>query len=288
MKKSVAFLLAIVLLSTACKRGHRQDIYTKHADFYFKLLSIGEDKKKKDPPPVMWIDACCSTLEDSIFWDSRHDAEQGLFVRRNTFSFAPHLFGFSAGDSLEYVIPAKKFFLEFFRKDQVAFFSEKDSSVRLRVKILGLLSNDEAGRIADSLKTAAASRQATEQNLIEEYVASNFKDPVYLSSGVYMEKLNETNFDPIKAGNHLLVRFKGTYLDGHPVDVNFSERPFEFVYGQEGQVIEGLRLAFATLKKGEKAKIILPSQLAFGRGGGAGGILSNTPLLYEVEVVDVN
>lgn len=290
MKKSSAFLfLTLILLAGACRRDHRQDIYTRHADFYFKLLSIGEDKKKKNGPLVMWIDASCRTQKDSLFWDSRHDAEEGLFIRRNSYSFAPHLFSFSPGDSLEYLVPAKKFFLEFFRDERVAFFSEHDSCVKLAVKILGLLNDDEFQRISDSLRIANASRQSTELDLIEEYVATNFKNPVCLAPGEYMEKLTETGFDSIKPGKRIAVRFRGTYLDGHPVDVNFSGQPFEFIYGQERQVIEGLQIAFAALKKGEKAKIILPSQLAFGRGGGMGGrVLPYTPLLYEVQIIDVN
>ena len=72
------------------------------------------------------------------------------------------------------------------------------------------------------------------------------------------------------------------------MDFTPDNRPFEFIMGQQDQIIEGLRIALLGLKKGEKAKIILPSRLAFGSGGGSNGrIASYSPLLYEVEILDV-
>ena len=46
--------------------------------------------------------------------------------------------------------------------------------------------------------------------------------------------------------------------------------------------------ALYKLKKGEKAKIILPSQLAFGDQGSSNGVIPPyTPLVYQIEIIDI-
>jgi len=83
--------------------------------------------------------------------------------------------------------------------------------------------------------------------------------------------------------------YKGYFLDGTLIDYTPNNWAFEFVLGQEGQLIDGLQLALYKLKKGEKAKIILPSPLAFGeKGSSNGAVPPYTPLVYQIEIVDIN
>ena len=91
-----------------------------------------------------------------------------------------------------------------------------------------------------------------------------------------------------KKGKKIKLFYKGYFLDGTLVDYTPNNWAFEFTYGQEGQLIEGLQLALRKLKKGEKAKIILPSQLAFGSEGSSNGTVPPyTPLVYQIEIQDV-
>ena len=54
-----------------------------------------------------------------------------------------------------------------------------------------------------------------------------------------------------------------------------------------GQVIKALDLAILKLKKGHKAKIICPPNLAYGDRGSPGVIPPNATLIYTVEIIDV-
>ncbi len=288
VKSFLPLTILIILLTSCTEKPKTYNGYTKQDNFYYKLISIGDGKIKSDTSQTLWIDASCLTLKDSIFWDSKHNSSQKFFINVNTFPFLSHLYNFSVGDSLQYLFPSKTFFKDFSGHLGVAFFSENDSCVKFSVKILQVLNKNEVARIADSVAAVNLQQQSEEFSQIQNYVMQNFKKAIGISSQAFMEITHTTQLDSIKKGKRISMLYKGSYLDGRIVDSNPNNKPFEFIFGQEGQIIEGLRLALKHLKKGEKAKIILPSQLAFGNGGSSNGsITPYTPLLYEVEIVDV-
>jgi len=276
-----------MLFLFACRQKENRSGYSPKENFYYKLLSIGDGKIKPDTSDVLWIDASCSTLKDSVFWDTRHNAFQSFFVEQKAFSFTKHLFTLAEGDSVQYLLPSATFFKEVF-KLPVPFFSQKDTCVKCSVKILRIISPDEFRHIGDSLKAALLERENEEYAQVYNYVTLNFKGSLEFSRDAFMQVTRPAAGDSIKRGSRVSVLYKGFFLDGRPADVSAASRPFEFTMGQEGQIIEGLRLAFYHLKKGEKAKIILPSRLAFGsKGSSNGSIAPYTPLLYEAEIIDV-
>ncbi len=280
-------LIGIGIISFGCKPKSRSE-YSKKDNYYFKLLSIGDGKIKPDTSDYLWIDAACYTLKDSVFWDTKHNAFQSFFIKQNTFSFAKHIFTLAEGDSVQYLVPSQILFKEIFGFNKPADFSRADSAVKFSVRILRIVSPDEYTRVADSLQGNTLARETEEYGQINNYVTGNFNGSYEFSKDAFMEKTVSTRGDSIKWGSKVSILYKGYYLDGRVVDLTPDKKPFEFKMGQEGQVIEGLKLALYHLKKGEKAKIILPSRLAFGsKGSSDGSVAPYTPLLYEVEVLDV-
>ena len=261
--------------------------YSKQKDFYYKLISLGDETKKTDSSQSLLILASCRTLRDSLFWDTRHNVSQSFFITKNSSAFLKSIYGFSIGDSLQYLFPTKKFFKEFYNSP-IPFFCEKDSCIKFSVKIIRTLNTAQFSMLNDSIDAYINKQRDKEITQIQNYVSQNCKQVNEFASNAFMEKSITTSLDSVKKGKKIKLFYKGYFLDGTLVDYTPNNWAFEFVLGQEGQLIDGLQLALYKLKKGEKAKIILPSRLAFGeKGSSNGAVPPYTPLVYQIEIVDI-
>jgi peptidylprolyl isomerase len=82
------------------------------------------------------------------------------------------------------------------------------------------------------------------------------------------------------------VHYSGFLLDGSKFDSSVErDEPFTFVAGV-GQVIPGWDEGVQLMKKGSKARFIVPANLAYGDRD-LGKIPPNSTLIFDVEVLDV-
>ncbi len=87
-------------------------------------------------------------------------------------------------------------------------------------------------------------------------------------------------------GDKVTVHYTGYFADGKVFDSSVERgSPFSFPLGMS-KVIRGWDLAFSILRKGEKARIILPSSIAYGDGG-SGPIPGGATLIFDVEFIDI-
>ena len=86
-------------------------------------------------------------------------------------------------------------------------------------------------------------------------------------------------------GQAVTVHYTGWFTTGGKFDSSVDRNePFTFVLGA-GQVIAGWDLGVATMKVGDKAKLTLPPDLAYGARGYPGAIPPNATLIFEVELL---
>ena len=88
-----------------------------------------------------------------------------------------------------------------------------------------------------------------------------------------------------QAGQQLEMHYDGTLEDGTVFDSSRRKgRPFKFVIGV-GQVIQGWDEGVMTMSLGEKAKLTITGDMAYGPAGIDGIIPPNATLIFEVELL---
>ncbi|REE79922.1 FKBP-type peptidyl-prolyl isomerase-like protein [Lutibacter oceani] len=106
-------------------------------------------------------------------------------------------------------------------------------------------------------------------------------------SGLRYKILQEGSGKKAEKGNMVSVHYKGQLLDGQVFDSSYSRKqPIDFTIGV-GQVIPGWDEGIQLLKVGDKARLVIPSDLAYGSQGAGGVIPPDATLIFDVELVDV-
>lgn len=117
-------------------------------------------------------------------------------------------------------------------------------------------------------------------------LAAEEKKPevVTTPSGLKYEILQEGSGDVAEPGETVKVHYTGWLTNGKKFDSSVDRgKPFSFPLGK-GRVIKGWDEGVAGMKVGEKRKLTIPPQLAYGkRGAGNGLIPPNSTLIFEVE-----
>lgn len=114
------------------------------------------------------------------------------------------------------------------------------------------------------------------------------KDTLKTASGLQYVMVKENKAgEQVMVGSKATVHYSGYFLDGKKFDSSVERgQPFSLKVGG-GQVIKGWDEGLALLRKGEKAKFIIPYNLAYGEQGRPPVIPQKSDLIFDVEIVDV-
>ncbi len=125
-------------------------------------------------------------------------------------------------------------------------------------------------------------REAQEKAL--DKVAAGFEKT---DSGLRYQFIQRGEGTASENGKNVSVHYKGQLLDGTVFDSSYKRnQPIEFTLGV-GQVIPGWDEGIQLLAVGDKARFVIPSELAYGSQGAGGVIPPDATLIFDVELVAV-
>ncbi len=131
-------------------------------------------------------------------------------------------------------------------------------------------------------KRIAAEREAAKAEL--DKLAAGFEET---KSGLRYQIIQKGDGKPATAGKMVSVHYKGQLADGTVFDSSYKRNaPLDFQVGV-GQVIPGWDEGICLLNVGDKARLVIPSDLGYGSAGAGGVIPPNATLVFDVELMDV-
>jgi FKBP-type peptidyl-prolyl cis-trans isomerase len=131
-------------------------------------------------------------------------------------------------------------------------------------------------------KRKAEARHKAESEL--EKLAGGFEKT---ESGLRYKILKQGKGSRPQKGQTVSVHYEGSLLGGQVFDSSYQRnQPIQFTLGT-GQVIPGWDEGISLLREGDKARFVIPPQLAYGSAGAGGVIPPDAVLIFEVELMAV-
>ena len=107
------------------------------------------------------------------------------------------------------------------------------------------------------------------------------------ASGLQYTELEAGDGPAPQPGDIVSIHIRGMLEDGTEFDSTYSrDEPIQFALGQ-GMVLPGWDEGIALMKVGEKARLVIPPELAFGEQGYRDLIPPDETLTFEVELLEI-
>lgn len=157
-----------------------------------------------------------------------------------------------------------------------------------KVEILRVGATAESWNAVEAFRTFEGAR---EKRIAEEKakaaaaldeVAAGFDET---ESGLRYKIIQKGSGTKAEKGNTVSVHYEGSLLNGTVFDSSYKRnQPIDFQLGV-GQVIPGWDEGIELLQVGDKARFVIPSNLAYGSSGAGGVIPPNATLIFDVELM---
>jgi peptidylprolyl isomerase len=158
-------------------------------------------------------------------------------------------------------------------------------------------SDDDTATAAESTTTAADSSTTvpySNPELAAEVLARQPPVPADApadtpSDAIDVETLIEGEGEGAKAGDTVTVHYVGVLADGTQFDESWSRgQTFDVAPLGQAQVIDGWNEGLVGAKIGERRRLVLGSDKAYGAEGTPdGAIPPDSPLVFEIDIVDI-
>ncbi len=128
-----------------------------------------------------------------------------------------------------------------------------------------------------------ATQAQRDNNAIIDFAVANEMELDKQESGLYHKIYRFGKGDSIKLGDAVRIQYTGYFLDGKVLESTLnSGGPSSITVGT---TIKGWTEVLLRMKMGDKAKVVIPSHLAYGKMGNRETILPNTCLFFDIELM---
>jgi FKBP-type peptidyl-prolyl cis-trans isomerase len=288
MKKTIVFTIVLALTGlfiSSCQTGGGADGFTKTENgLLYKFVERSDNTESPEVGSFVTLTMTYGTA-DSVIFDSK-DIPQKMEIPMIPSIYKGDFYeGLSLmhiGDSAIFKCNADSVFTKLFRIPNIPPEFDSVDFIYFNIKMLEIKTEDEMKAAQEAEMEMLMNEETVKRNA---YLDEHYPNAEPSSTGLYYVQTKKGSGSKPETGMKVKVHYTGTFLDGKKFDSSVDRgEPFEFSLGK-GQVIRGWDEGIANMQKGEKGILIVPSELAYGKGNR--GIPPYSTLVFEVELVDI-
>ena len=280
-------LILLSVLIAECKHDKYSDYETTANGLRYKIIKRSESKIKLETGDIVELNLKYSTENDSVLFNSDElRVPFRMEIRKSSHnggSFENALLILSPGSKGYFIISADSFYNKTLHQkmpNQI----KKGSNLLFDISIIRKVEKKE---IENEQKEIDSNLQKQEEDLLKQYLAENRITVKPSESGMYYIEVKKGKGKFARNGDHLEVNYIGMLINQKVFDSSYERNEsFSFELGK-GQVIEGWDEGFLHMQKGGKAKLIIPSKLAYDNKGYGKLIPPFSTLIFEVELLKI-
>jgi FKBP-type peptidyl-prolyl cis-trans isomerase FkpA len=282
-----AALLAALLM--ACGKDRLQ---TTETGLKYQLHEQTDDARKAKVGDILTLNLILKNASDSVIRDTHKEGVPlRLMLQVPPFkgAFEEGLAMLGKGDSATFFVKADSLFT---RSGQglppgIA----KGSDIAFNVKLIDVQNEQEFQK---TQAEASQKQKGIDDKALTDFLTKNGQAGKFqkTANGVYYVVTQPGAGPKPGRGDNVKVHYTGKLLNGKVFDSSVGNpqsggQPLAFQVGM-GMVIPGWDEGIMQLSKGTKATIYIPSGMAYGAQGAPPTIPANSPLIFDVELVDIS
>lgn len=266
--KSVIMTLPLVFVLTSCFEESQSDQQQKESDLkiqtyiktnntgakqadnglFYEMMVANEDGQKPKVGEVMKVKYSMQTLEGKLLESHMDDS---TLVRFDANSVIPLGFNYGIdimrkGEKIRCYIPSYLAYNTFSGKDSFG----PNANFILDIELIDIVTDEKVNQ--DQI------------DMIENYLESEGLGEITPTpSGLYFKTLEHGEGLEAKTYHTASIHYKRKYLDGTLIQETEEDKPLVVSLGTN-QLVKGFREGVLKMKEGEKALLIMPSNIAFG------------------------
>lgn len=285
-------LVVLVFFMCACVEEEYPGFSVSESNVYYQLHATDGEGRKAVENDLLTLNTNYFSPTNEVLYRSALDSRNGrMMVKmpaqevRVEGGFYEALANLNEGDSATLLIKAELFYSDFLQQSIPATLNRED---RIRIELrLEKIRNQEEVWADDQLELELRNRaEMQEQVELPKLVAALGMDSSNYHQGIYIKVLDSGNGEALPVGELVWLHYSGSFASGEVFDDTRQRgAPIEYMVGTPDIILPGLMLGVSKLSTGGRARIIIPSQLAFGDQGSKGVVPAFTTVIYDIELI---
>lgn len=281
MKKNSFFLFGIIIILMSCSQN-KVDYNKTKSGLYYRFYTSNSQSPKPNVGDALNVEIAYTYNDTLLYSSSEHTNNLYIILKdhNNNGDLQEGLSMMHLGDSASFLLPADTI-KNMLGSKALPLNVKNDDKICLDIKLVNFMTREEMQKKLEEIRQKHIEMAKFS---IDQYIKKNNIKEKPLASGLYYIERKKGRGNTPKKGEKVQIHYIAKYLNDFVFD-NSADTLIDIIIG-ENQIFIGMEEGIKKMKKGGKATLIIPYELAFGEKGNS-IIPPFTPLCIDVELVNI-